>query len=96
MPEPPRLDPATRRVIATGSPFSPLDDDIIGSRAMQLRWVVGDQLDLRRIATILREFANRLEVASDPRRFEQRTAILMAKAERKAAQNKLASKPRAR
>lgn len=58
--------------------------------------VVGDQLDLRRIATILREFANRLEVISDPRRFEQRTAILVAKTERKFAQDKPASKPKRR
>ena len=90
------LDRDTRRVIATGTPFTPLDDLIMGNRAMQLRWVVGDQLDLRRIAAILREFANRLEILSDPRRFEQRTAILTAKTERKLAQDKLASKPRRR
>ncbi len=90
------MDRDTKRVVLTGSPFTQMDEDIMGSRAMQLRWVVGDQLDLRRIATILREFANRLEVISDPRRFEQRTAILMAKTERKFAQDKLASKPKRR
>ena len=90
------MDRDTKRVMLTGSPFTQMDEDIMGSRAMQLRWVVGDQLDLRRIATILREFANRLEVISDPRRFEQRTAILMAKTERKFAQDKLASKPKRR
>ena len=90
------MDRDTKRVVLTGSPFTQMDEDIMGSRAMQPRWVVGDQLDLRRIATILREFANRLEVISDPRRFEQRTAILMAKTERKFAQDKLASKPKRR
>jgi len=90
------MDRDTKRVVLTGSPFTEHDEIVMGSRAMQLRWVVADQLDLRRIATILREFANRLEVISDPRRFEQRTAILVAKTERKFAQDKLASKPKRR
>jgi hypothetical protein len=34
------MDAETRRVIATGSPLSPLDADIIGSLSMQLRWQV--------------------------------------------------------
>jgi hypothetical protein len=96
MADAPRLDRETRRVIETGSPLSPLDQDIIGSLAMQLRWQLTDQLDLRRVAAILRHFANRLEIISDPRRFETRTALLMAKLERKMTQDKLASKPRVR
>jgi hypothetical protein len=55
------LDPETKRVIATGSPLSPLDQDIVGTMAMQLRWQLTDQLDLRRVAAILRHFANRLD-----------------------------------
>lgn len=87
------LDTGTRRVIDTGTPLSPLDQDIIGSLAMQLRWTVGDQLDLRRIAAILREYATRLEVISDPRRYDQRASLMLAKYERKRAQDRLASKP---
>jgi hypothetical protein len=90
------MDAETRRVIATGSPLSPLDADIIGSLSMQLRWQVGDQIDLRRISAILRAFANRLEVISDPRRFDTRAALLLAKYERKLTQDKLASKPKRR
>lgn len=90
------MDRDTKRVILTGSPFTAHDEAIMGSRAMQLRWVVQDQLDLRRVASILREFANRLEVLSDPRHLDQRLAIIAAKTERKFAQDRLASKPKRR
>jgi hypothetical protein len=80
------------RIIKDGDPFSPLDRMLIGDMRLQLRFEVRDQIDLRRIATILREFSNRLEIISDPKRYDQRSAMLMARLERKLTQGRLASK----
>lgn len=90
------LSPGIRRVVKTGTSLSPLDQEMVGSLSMQLRWTVQDQLDLRRIAAILRHYANRLEVISDPRRYDERSALMMARTERKFTQNKLAREPRNR
>lgn len=86
MPEPPDY---LARIARAGDPLSQMDLDICGGRAFQLRFRVEDQLDARRIAALLREFANRLEVYSDPRRFDERAALAAMKYERAITQGKL-------
>ena len=82
-------DDALARIARTGEPLTDHDLAICGGRSMQLRWRVEDQLDLRRIATVLRDLANRMEVYSDPRRFDERAALFAIKHERGLAQGKL-------
>ena len=77
------------RIVKTGEPLGQMDIDICGGRGMQLRWRVDDQLDLRRIAAVLRDLANRFEVYSEPRRFDERAALFGARHERDRAQHKL-------
>jgi len=85
-----------RRLIETGDHMSEMDRSIAGHSAMQLRFRIRDQMDLRRAAAILRDFANRLEIASDPRRFDERDALGHARHHRKLTQDKLASLSRPR
>jgi uncharacterized small protein (DUF1192 family) len=88
MPEPPRPD-YLARIANTGDPLTPMDLEMCGGRSMQLRWTVQDQLDLRRIAAVLRGLANRLEIYSEPRRYDERAALLGARIERTQAQHQL-------
>ena len=81
------------RIARTGDPLTPMDLDICGGRAFQLRWRIEDQLDARRVAALLREYANRLEVYSNPRLFDERAALSGMKYERAITQGKL-TRPR--
>jgi hypothetical protein len=87
---------AVRRLAETGDHMSELDRAIVGDSAMQLRFRVRDQMDLRRIGVLLRQLGTRFEVLSDPRRHTERGALLSARMERKVTQNALASAPKAR
>lgn len=80
------------RAARTGDPLSPIDRDILGHRAVRLHVPLHDPVDLRRIATILRELANGLEVASGMRG-DARSALFTAKYHLKTASNRLQSKP---
>lgn len=74
--------------------------DVIGP-AMQLRFPLRNQADLRRISQILRDFANRLEVLSQMKvgntpQEREFSALVQAMSERKATQGRLQSRPKAR
>ena len=79
-----------RNVARRGDPLDEWQRQCIG-RAAQLRIPLRDQVDLRRCAAILRNLANRLEVMSEPRRFEECNALLQAKGEVSAAQGRMQS-----
>ena len=87
---------AVRRIMETGDHLSPMDRAIVGNAGMQLRFEIRDQLDARRIAEILRIFANRLEILSQPKAYKEREALLLMRFERSTTQARLASKPHAR
>lgn len=57
------IDTETARVIRRGDPLSDWSRQVIG-RSVQLRLPLRDPIDARRLAAILREYANRLEVLS--------------------------------
>jgi hypothetical protein len=74
--------------------------DVVGV-AMRLHCPLRNQADLRRVSQILRDFANRLEILSqvkvgDTPQDREFSALVQANMERKAAQNRLQSKPLAR
>ncbi len=85
-----------QRIVETGDHLSPMDRAIVGNAGMQLRFEIRDQIDARRIAEILRTFANRLEILSQPKKYAEREALMLMRFERGNAQARLASKPRAR
>lgn len=72
-------DRAMRNVIARGDPLDQWQRDAIGKSA-QLRLPLRDKVDLRRVALILRDLANTLEVASGLRTEDDFGALMRAKA----------------
>lgn len=86
------LDRETQRIIQTGDPLPEWARGIIGN-SMQLRIPLRDPIDLRRVAEILRGFANRLEVLSS-RKDDAHSILLAAVGERRMIQARLQSRPR--
>lgn len=80
------------RAAATGDPLTAMDRDILGHGAVRLHVPLRDPVDLRRIATVLRELANGLEVSSGLRG-DARTALFAARYHLKTAAGRLRSKP---
>lgn len=72
-------DRGMRNVIARGDPLDEWQRASVGKSA-QLRLPLRDKVDLRRLAAILRDLANTLEVAGSLRNEEDFTALLRAKA----------------
>ena len=80
------------RIIKTGDPLTELDLMIIvprHGRNMQLRFRVPDQISQRTIALIFRDLANKMEIASDPRRYSEEEALIRAREARVLAQARL-------
>lgn len=84
---------ALHNIVARGDPLEEWQRDTIGPTG-QLRIPLRDKIDLRRVATILRELANRLEVMSSLRHVEDFGALLQAKGEIRSAQARLQSRPK--
>lgn len=78
-------------VIRRGDVLEPHQRALIGD-AWQLRWAVPDAITARKTAAILRDFANKLEVWSQPPRgMSEYEAMNQQKAARDEAQRRLQS-----
>ncbi len=84
-------DPALRRIIATGTPLEAWQRAALGGPTAQLRIPLRDKVDLARVAAILRDLANKLEVASVRRDHSDFDALMAARAHIKLAQAKVTS-----
>jgi hypothetical protein len=76
-----------RNIIARGDPLDPWQRAAIGKSA-QLRLPLTDKVDLRRLAVILRDLANVLEVASGTKHDDDFASLMRAKAAVVIAQGK--------
>lgn len=86
-----RKSDALDRVVKTGDALTAEQRISIGD-AWQLRWSVPDALSQRKVAAILRDLANKLEVYSQPPKgMSEFEAMHMMKGARKLAQNRLQS-----
>lgn len=83
-------DKGLRNIIARGDPLDQWQRDCIG-RAAQLRLPLRDKVDLRRIALILRDLANRAEVISSLRHSDDFSALSEFKAHVVTAQGRATS-----
>lgn len=88
-------DRAMRNVIARGDPLDEWQRSSIGKSA-QLRLPLRDKVDLRRLAAILRDLANVMEVASGLRNEDDFSALMRAKAAVVTAQGRAQSRGGAR
>ncbi len=87
-----KADENLRRAALTGDPLSEFDRDILGRSAARLHLPLRDPVDLRRLASILRNLANDLEVSSHMRG-DARHALFSARWHIKMANGRLRSKP---
>ena len=81
-----------RNIARHGDPLAEIDRMIVSPRSdrwMQLRWRLPDQISARAIAAIFRDMANRIEVASEPKRYSERDALGLVRAAREQAQARL-------
>jgi hypothetical protein len=81
-----------KRASLTGDCLSTFDRDIIGHGDRRLQVPLRDPIDLRRVATILRELANHLEVCSHMRG-DARSSLFAAHGHIRQAAARLRSKP---
>jgi len=86
-------DQGLHRAVHHGDCLAPIQRDILGHSARRLHIPLRDPVDLRRVAAILRDLANKLEVSSHIRG-DALTALFAAGLHIKKASGQLMSKPR--